>query len=112
MTGFELKELLIDERVKFVNLALKLGITPPTLQAKFKVKKVSSDLVTDIEEYLGKEPGYLETRLREKTSGAISEHSEAPKQDNTERLIALLEKQSEQIGTLIARIDRLIEDKR
>ncbi len=108
MTGFELKELLIDERVKFVNLALKLGITPPTLQAKFKVKKVSSSLITEIEEYLEKEPGYLETRLREKTSGAISEYSEPPK-DNSERLIALLEKQSEQIGTLIARIDKLIE---
>lgn len=111
MTGIELKEMLIDERVKFVNLAAALGVTPQNIQQKLLVKKVSADFVAEIEDYLNKDRGYFERRYAEKILG-IQGKPEAPKQDNTERLIALLEKQSEQIGTLIARIDRLIEDKR
>lgn len=112
MTGFDFKELLIDERVKFVDLALGLGIAPQTVQSRLHVKKVSLDFVAEVERYLGKESGYFARRHAEKMLGVQQIKSAEASQSNTERLITLLEKQSEQIGALISRIDRLIDEKK
>lgn len=103
MTGFEFKDLLIDERVKFVELAGALGIAPQTVQARFRTKNVSLDFVREVEEYLGKEPGYFEMRH---TNRQLPQPED--KDCNIDKLISLCERQSEQISDLLARQDRLL----
>lgn len=103
MTGFEFKELLIDERVKFVELAAAMQLAPQTVQAKFRTRNVSKDFVAAVEEWLGKEPGYFEERFINK--GKLPTEKEV---DQINRLISLCETQSKQISDLLERQEQLI----
>lgn len=103
MTGFEFKELLIDERVKFVELAAALGLAPQTIQARFRTRNVSLDFVAAVEEWLGKEPGYFNERYINK--GKLPTEKDV---NQINRLISLCESQSKQISDLLERQERLI----
>lgn len=53
MTGFELKQILMDRGLKLNDVAQKLGLSPQALNRRLAVKSVKLDFVEKIEKSLG-----------------------------------------------------------
>ena len=113
MNGTEFRKMLIDERVKFVELAHALGIAPQTIQSRLRAQSVSTDFIEQVEQFLGKKSGYFANKYGEGTR----ENKDFPirlqntfSDDKTQSnaLILLCQKQSDQISDLLDQQRRLI----
>lgn len=113
MNGTEFRKMLIDERVKFVELAHALGIAPQTIQSRLRAQSVSTDFIEQVEQFLGKKSGYFANKYGE---GARENKEFSIRQQNTfsddktqsNALILLCQKQSDQISDLLDQQRRLI----
>jgi DNA-binding Xre family transcriptional regulator len=54
MTGKELHKILIDNKINFVELSAKLGLTPQALNSRFKTSDVTITFITEISEAINK----------------------------------------------------------
>jgi transcriptional regulator with XRE-family HTH domain len=53
MTGEEVRKILLENNVILSDLAIKLGITPQTLNSRFNARNFKEEYVSDIENILG-----------------------------------------------------------
>ncbi len=112
MNGQELKDILKNEGFKMAEVARRIGITPQSLESKFKTQSVKHEFIEEVARAINRDADYILSRAR---AASASNNSVAVAGDNnsvvtiSERFIALLEKKDEQIEKKDEQISKLLD---